>query len=438
MAHDKQSLNRNQQKRLLKMFLKAAGITLGICVILIGAVVGAYYGLIYDKKAEVTTENMTEEEKEEKEVRDSVGEINQTIAVFGVDEDEIRTDVIFVVNYNSKTNKMNILSIPRDTKVEWSQSQLAAANTQPYSGISKLNEMTAYGGIDNIRNLTINEIENLLGVTIDNYVIINIEAFNKIVDAIGGVDVEVPMDMYYKDKEQGLYIDLKRGYQHLDGKQAEGLVRFRYGYAEGDTGRIKTQHVFLKAFAEKVLSPSTLTKLPAIIPTLFSYVKTDVTLSQISDYLPLLKTFSAENMDFATVPGGGAYEGNVSYYFIDYTLLQETIRDTFYDTTVAGEEPEEETEPVENKNVSISIYNASGISGVAGKLQDMLQVNGYIVSDVGNYSQYLDTSVIKVKNLSDGAQFKQYVGEAVEVELDTTIDSDVEILIGKDTTLSAN
>lgn len=100
--------------------------------------------------------------------------INKTLAVLGVDEDGYRTDVIFVVNYNSESEQVRVISIPRDTYVEWSSEQKARMQElKGYSmSVCKINEMTSYVGIENVRDFTINEIENILGLDIDNYVII--------------------------------------------------------------------------------------------------------------------------------------------------------------------------------------------------------------------------------------------------------------------------
>ena len=232
MEQNKKGLTKKQQKKLLKTFGISAGITLVVCVVAIIGVVIAYNNLIWQKpESTFKNEVLSKEEQEKEDDRKERGEINKTIAVFGVDKDETRTDVILVVNFNSMTNKVKVISIPRDTKVTWSERQRSKYKQLTGNSISvtKLNEMSAYGQIynnpGNIRDFTINEIQNILTVPIDNYVIVNIEAFNKIVDAIGGVEVDVPQRMYYQDTSQNLYIDLQPGPQTLYGKDAEGLVR---------------------------------------------------------------------------------------------------------------------------------------------------------------------------------------------------------------------
>ena len=443
MEQEQKKLSGRQKKKLLKTFLIAAGITLGLCIIIIVAGI-----LLYDntlgagRKSQINNE-LTEEEQAFEDEKNELGDINKTIAVFGVDKDEVRTDVNFVVNFNTMTNKVKVVSIPRDTKVVWSDKQKRAYNqlTGYTQNISKLNEMSAYGRISqnvgNIRDFTIDEIENILRVHIDNYVVINLDAFNEIVDAIGGVDMYVPQNMYYVDNSQGLYINLKEGQQHLDAKDAEGLVRFR-SYLEGDAARVEVQQIFLKAVAEKVMSEEMRSKLPNIISRLFPYVKTDVKLTEVIGYLDLLEQFSLSGLEFHIVPGYGIKGEVPAYYHIDEKGLDELVRDVFYDTTVAGEQSEEETgnneeeEIVTDKTVSIAIYNATGQKGIAGTFKNNLENLGYNVRKIDNYDETnLEESTIYAKDMNKARQFLEYV-EGAEIKQDSSLVYDIEIIVGKE------
>ncbi|MDF2593960.1 MAG: cell envelope-related transcriptional attenuator [Clostridia bacterium] len=426
-----------QQKKLLKIFLRAVTITTIVCLAIVGIGIGAYYGFIYDGKTAQKNEDLNAEEQEEEDQKQVVSNINQTIAVFGIDKDETRTDVVFVVNLNSKTNKVKVLAIPRDTKVEWTERQRAKLNEYKGSMIytTKLNEMTAYGGMENIRDFTINQIENMLGVKIDNYVVINIEAFRKIVDTIGGVEVDVPSDMYYNDNAQDLHINLKAGPQLLDGDKAEQLVRFRH-YPQGDVDRIKVQQVFLKAFAEKVMSPQMLTKIPQFIPIIFGYLKTDVSLTQIGVYYPFLQSFNTNYLTFNTIPGEGRYENGISYFFPDREAMDTLIEEVFFDTEVAGSSSAgtstegQAQEPVIDKTVTIEVLNATGVSGIAGRTKDTLEKEGYKVDRIDNYSQDELDTVIYAKDIQKAEQFKSYFEDA-RIESSSTIEYDIQIIIGK-------
>ena len=440
MEQERKRLNGKQKKKLLHTFLIAGGITLILCVMVIIAGVTIYNNTLAAGSESQIQNELTEEEQKFEEEKKVVSELNKTIAVFGVDEDEIRTDVIFVVNFNTVTNKVKVVSIPRDTKVEWTDKQQRAYNqlTGHTQTVSKLNEMASYGRINqnigNIRDFTIDEIENILKVHIDNYVVINLEAFRAIVDAIGGVDMYVPQDMYYKDDYQGLYINLKEGMQHLDGDDAEGLVRFRR-YPRGDEARVEVQQTFLKAVAEKVLSQD-VSGLATTVTKLFPYVKTDVKLNEVLGYLDLMNQFSLENLTFHIVPGEGAsYEGP-SYYYIDEVELEKMIAEVFLDTKIAGEESEEtdsanvEEENVVDTNVTLALYNATGTKGIAGRYKDKLESLGYNVDKLDNYHQDgLQDTIIYAKDKSKAGQFIEHVPGA-EVMEDASIEYDIEIVVG--------
>jgi len=439
MEQDKKRFSSRQKKTLLRTFLIAAAVTFVLCIIILIAGITIYNNTLAAGATSEIQNELTEEEQVFEDEKKEVSELNKTIAVFGVDEDEIRTDVIFVVNLNTITNKVKVVSIPRDTKVIWTDKQKRAYNqlTGNSISISKINEMAAYGRINqnigNIRDFTIDEIENILRIHVDSYVVINLEAFREIVDAIGGVDMYVPQDMYYVDNYQGLYIDLEEGMQHLDGDAAEGLVRFRR-YPRGDEARVEVQQTFLKAVAEKVMSQS-VSSLASMVTRLFPYVKTDIKLNEVLGYLDLLKEFSLSGLTFHTVPGVGAdYEGP-SYYYIDEEKLDDMITEVFLDTTVQGEEPiasDASEEVVVDTTVEVAVYNAAGVKGVAGRYKDKLQAAGYNVVKVDNHSETgLEDSTIYAKDKSKALQFFDLVPGAEIVE-DTSIEYDIEIVVGSE------
>lgn len=411
-----------KKKSLGQLFLKTMLITFIVLGVVIGGLILAYNTFLYNGDG-LGGSNKTPDP------------INKTLAVFGVDEDGYRTDVIFVVNYNSETNKTRVISIPRDTKVNWSEGQKQVmAERKGYSvDVSKINEMTSYAGIENIRTSTIDEIENMLGIEVDNYVIITIDAFRQIVDAIGGVEVDVPAldgnGLHYDDNYAGLHIHLDPGLQVLNGEQAEGLVRFRKGYPDGDVGRIRTQQLFLDAFAKKVTSPSIITKIPGIINTIFKTVKTDIKLGDIPGYLPYLNSIDSNNLSFNIIPGEGAYEKGKSYFFPDTEALPEFIREIFDDS----KESEIEDEVIVNdKTVSIEVLNATGIQGAAGAAESKLENDGYNVEEIGN-ATLEDTSrtIIYAKEIEKGKQFEAYYPNGILQEK-VDMGYDIQIILGDD------
>lgn len=346
------NINTAQRKKLLKIFLKVMAIST-ISLIVIGGIAACSISTIFNKvgiKGKRSLDpNLPTYDRNEDINQEAV---NLNIAVFGVDKDEARTDVIFVVHFNSETGAAKVVAVPRDTKVTWSDYQKEKARELEKSvhDVSKITEMSAYGGIDNLRYFTISSIENMLGIKIDHYVVVNIEAFRKIVDALGGVEVEVPRAMKYSDNSQGLYIDLEPGLQLLDGQQAEGLVRWRHNddyseqYGEGDVGRIETQQIFLKAFTKKILSPSVLKSLPRIASILYSDLKTDVGLKDITSYLGYLNKFNINNLSFFTLPGEAAYENRKWYYLLDYDQIDTFVMEHFNDVKPVTEKLQPDNE----------------------------------------------------------------------------------------------
>lgn len=331
--------NGRVNKQLMKIFGMAVGVTLCMCLILgvVGAV--AYNTLIYQGEAQKTEQGQADkdiignnkEESQEEHITNVLDKrMNKTVAILGTDFYGKLTDTIMVAHFNNQTNEVKVISVPRDTQVKWSEEQrdlLPSENR--WVTVSKLNEMTSWGGIENVRGLTINQLERILGIKIDNYIIISLAAFNDIVDAIGGVEVNVPQRMYKEEVCGGLKIDLQPGVQVLDGHGAEQFVRFR-DYKNGDLGRIHAQQQFAEAFMKKVVSPQIMTKLPAIITTLFTSVKTDIKLTEVPEYYPYIETIKASQVAFYRIPGVDRRENGISYFFVDLEEADQMVKELFF------------------------------------------------------------------------------------------------------------
>lgn len=430
MSEKKSKLKTNQKNQLIKLFFKIMAVTLVVCVVLVGGVVWAYNNFIHENNG--VSGGGSEGTELIDKLTGKPKKINKNLAVFGVDKDGYRTDVLFVVNFNSETNKAKVVSIPRDTKVTWTEDQKAKLKEDGHYpvSVSKINEMTAYGGIENIRDYTINQIENMLSIKIDNYVVVSIDAFKEIVDAIGGVDMYVPQDMYYTDNAAGLYINLKEGQQHLDGEQAEQLIRFRR-YPEGDVARVRTQQLFLEAFAKQITSPSIITKIPKLVNVLFDSVQTDVALTEITQYYKYLTNFDLANLDLQIIPGEAAYENGISYFFPDENQMDAFLDSVFNDTVPAGEEAVTEQIKID-KTVSVEILNGTGVTGAAGVEKGRLEESGYTVNNIGNYSTSdVATTTLYAKDIKLAEQFKEYYPKAVVVS-NANLSYDIQIVLGMD------
>lgn len=234
-----------------------------------------------------------------------------SVLIVGTDEVGLNTDTILVASLDSQNNVASILSIPRDTMSNVTRS------------VKKINAAYASGaknGVGNIDNLK-KEVSYLIGFQVDNYVIINLEAFEELIDALGGVTIDVPRNMDYDDPYQDLHIHIEKGLQKLDGKEAVGFVRYRKGYAEGDLGRVKAQQLFLQALAEQVATPATVTKLPQLADIVLDNMRTDLTYGELAWFVKeAVSVDVTNNLHMFTLPGiaktvkpDGSYQA-LSYY----------------------------------------------------------------------------------------------------------------------------
>ncbi len=261
--------------------------------------------------------------KEKAEFSLPFGPRKQNILLLGVDsngEDSdiwegTRTDTIVVLNIDPKSKSLNAISIPRDSKV-----YLPGNN-----GIQKINAAHAIGGI----KMTIRTIEDTLGIRIDKYIMVHDEAVKKIVEALGGVDIYVEKNMHYNDYSGNLHINLTKGRHHLNADEVVGYLRFRHD-AMGDIGRTQRQQWFLRGLLQEMQKPETIAKIPDILAVAKKYVKTDMSLYEMSQYAALAKHFDLNNIEIATLPGAPNKKGYTSYWILDPEKTQEVVNRLIY------------------------------------------------------------------------------------------------------------
>ena len=353
--------------------------------------------------------------------------IKLNVAVFGVDKDGTRTDVAFVVHYDSEQESISLVSVPRDTRVAVC-GEVEALLGKKY-GTTKFNAVHAYGGEKYGPQAAILQLEDLLGISIDHYVKVDFDALVEIVDAVGGVEVDVPQDMYWDMSDTGdITINLKKGLQTLDGKKALQLVRFRR-YADGDVGRIQVQQLFLKALAEKVLSTESIVKnLGDYIKVMYKYVETDVTLSDALKYANYITKIDMSKMSMETLPGAGQYIGGLSYFVHDPVATREMVDRVFY--SIAPELNEDGT--VDTKSLLIEVSNGGNVSGLAGRFTEKLAADGYRLADPTTYyDAQMDYTRIQVKEAGIGEDLVSYFDDAkIEVAPDKVGSADIRIILG--------
>lgn len=223
-----------------------------------------------------------------------------TFLVVGFDQVAYHTDTIMVGRLDTVNHTINVVSIPRDTLMNIS------------GGTKKINELflrgmnntdgdqdaKLQGGIDRLME----GITDILGFTPDVYAAVDLEAFVELINAIGGVDYNVPQDMYYYDPSQDLAIELDAGMQHLTGEQAIGVMRYRSGYVTADIGRIETQQDFLMSIASQFISLGSIPHLTEFISIFEEYVLTNMSTANLAFFARQFLMCSSENITFATIP----------------------------------------------------------------------------------------------------------------------------------------
>lgn len=245
--------------------------------------------------------------------------------IMGHDRAARLTDVIMLINYNIELQRIMIMQIPRDTYVEMPDSDYHKINGLYNYYCQKASKEGSKDPELDACKYTARFFEKNLAIDIQNTAVMDLDGFGGIVDAIGGVDMNVPMRMYYNDPEQGLYINLQPGYQHLNGNQAEQFVRYRAGFATGDIGRGNSQKVFIAAFIDKLLSSITDVKtLTTITNEVVEYVKTDIGVADIIYYAKQFvglgkntKAVSLSNVMMMTMPGRDTMYNGLSYYVMN-------------------------------------------------------------------------------------------------------------------------
>lgn len=297
---------------MILQFIKNHKIALLILAVFLATVGASYYifhGLFESVRpgvADATAEISNEKEPENKTIN---------FLLLGVDErsgDVGRSDTIMMLSANLATKRIGLVSVPRDSRVDMIK-----------YGSTKVNHAYAYGGI----TLAKQTIEKLLNVKADHYFVINFSAFKKIIDLLGGVDLDVEKDMYYRDDydgENGLVIDLQKGQQHLDAEKAIEYVRYRD--EEGDIGRVKRQQKFLNAVLAKFTSPSTILKIPSIIKEVRNSIQTDMSFADMVEYLSFLKNGTDYKTTAFMVPGSPQMIDDLSYWIVNYPKLYDELQ----------------------------------------------------------------------------------------------------------------
>jgi len=265
------------------------------------------------------------------------------ILLLGVDarkgETISRSDTIILASIDPELNKAAVVSIPRDTKISGSAS----------GGMDKINAANVIGGPE----LAVEKVEELMNEKIDYYVEIDFEGFKNIIDAMGGVTINVDQRMYKPSED----INLKPGLQTLDGRDALAFVRFR-DYPMGDIERTAHQQEFIKALGKEILKPGTIVKLPSLVKEARANVKTNLGIKDMLKMATWAPGFSGESIVAQTLPGSFYDQRNSKGVLTaSYWIADKTKTATLLDTMLSGQ-----TVAVVSGTSTTTIKNTSGTS----------------------------------------------------------------------------
>lgn len=224
----------------------------------------------------------------------------------GDEQNRVRTDTLMIVKVNLDNGEVDLLSIPRDTRVLIGNS------------MDKINHAHAYGGMA----LTLRTIRDWLNIDLDYFVKLDFKAVEEIVDAMGGVEVDVPVQIY--EYQTGIF--LEPGVQKLNGKEALYFARFREGYEDGDLGRVKAQQQLMQQIIKQMISVENLPKMGDFFTTYAKRVDTNIPTSLILSMIPTASKIDTNNIQKYVIPGYADYIDETSYYIYDEEGTAQLIR----------------------------------------------------------------------------------------------------------------
>ena len=387
----------------------------------------------------------------------NLGEFRALILGISTDQAGVElTDTIMIASYNPNSQKATLLSIPRDT--------YTGKNTAKATAYEKINSLYSRKG--NAEE-TLKAVNEITGLNIEYYAVIKTEALIKLVDVIGGVTFNVPINMDYDDPSQDLHIHLKKGEQLLDGDKAEQLVRFRHNnnytsypteYGDNDLGRMRTQREFITQVLKQTLKAENILKIGQILDVAKEYVITNIDFNAAKDYIPYAVEFNTENLLTDTLPGTVPdlkKTNNVSIFVVDREATKEKIQELFYDrdleqlyeetaNTTDGENitnsnsnipTSDNSNTVSKSDIKLEVLNGSGESNALQKAVKELEGAGYNVARTGSTNSTAKTAIINKKNAKETLlkNIKETLGTGtISNSTNSSAKVDVTVIIGKD------
>lgn len=325
------------------------------------------------------------------------------LGVDGKDPEPRRSDTIMLVRVDLSQKHVGVISIPRDFRV-----------LIPGHEEQKINSAYTLGGVD----LTSRTIADFLGVRPDYFIAIDSQGLARLVDALGGVEIDVDKRMHYHDHAQHLNIDLQPGPQRLNGEQAVGYVRFRHDRT-GDFARIGRQQNFIRAVMHEAVQPRNLPRLPRLLSLFAKTVETNLNITDLRAVGDLLKQIGPDGVKAATLPGSTLDLHGVSYLQPDEAQTVHVVNEILF-----------------NVPPRVAIVNATEIPGVEAGLEKRLQSAGYEVSEVRFASHAVATSEVidSQQHPEQAAEIQGWLncGTVVRRNGEEVPGADITVLLGTD------
>lgn len=262
-----------------------------------------------------------------------------------------RSDTMLLISIAPYGKNINVISIPRDSKV-----YIAGKNKA-----DKINHAFAFGGA----KLAVRTVEETFGVKINNYIAISNEGVIKMIDTLGGLPIYIEKNMKYDDYSANLHINLKQGDHILTGRQTEGYLRFRHD-SFGDIGRIRRQQWFFNALLERLKDPTVIVKIPELLKIIPEYIQTDLSAYDLAKYAGMAKNVDTSTIQIATIPGSPSTKGVISYWIIDPIRTQDLINKMIYRNKT----------DVDYKELNVGILYANAKEEKANTLKQELEARG--------------------------------------------------------------
>lgn len=338
------------------------------------------------------------------------------------------TDTLILASYDPKDQSAALLSIPRDTFIG-----------DYKSSATSWDKINAVYQTENGPQKLMKYVTDITGINVKYYLMVDTEALKVLVDEIGGVTFNVPIDMDYDDSSQDLYIHLKAGEQLLDGDKAEQVVRFRHNndgstypseYGQEDIGRMKTQREFLKTLAKKLLSWNSVTKINNLLDIAEQYVETNLDFKAVKDYIPYAVEFNINNLKTAVLPGVPEFANVVWIYSSDKEETKKVVNKLFFNIN----EEESEVSDEEKEEIRIELLNGIGNEERFDEVSDTLKRMGYNIKSTGSTSKTSKTTIINRNNAPENIteDIKNVLKIGNILQGDSSNNIDITIIVGED------